>query len=251
MKCIRFYRGNISLVEDSYCRGATKPRQEERVCNVHPCPIWWTVTPWRPCSKTCGPGLQYRSVRCMHQTRNGSTVESPSHLCPSDKPSGVQNCILKACHMNWIVGPWSQCHALCGVGYRLRNVRCPVKGKCAHWKKPIARKSCFKVSCYDWTTGEWASCSAGCGLGKQKRLVSCTHRLTGKAGNSCNPGLKPATARKCKIKDCKKIDVVLETVCNQDKYSKKQCQTIAKYNLCSSRVWLDLCCKSCQDAGRL
>lgn len=41
MKCIRFYRGNISLVEDFNCKGATKPRQKERVCNVHPCPIWY------------------------------------------------------------------------------------------------------------------------------------------------------------------------------------------------------------------
>lgn len=41
MKCIRFYRGNISLVKDFYCKGATKPRQEERVCNVNPCPIWY------------------------------------------------------------------------------------------------------------------------------------------------------------------------------------------------------------------
>lgn len=44
----------------------------------------------------------------MHQTRNGTTEESSSHLCPSDKPSGVQNCIKKACHLNWMAGPWSQ-----------------------------------------------------------------------------------------------------------------------------------------------
>ena len=56
---------------------------------------------------TCGKGLQYRSVRCMRQTTNGTTVESPNHLCPRDKPSGVQNCIKKACHLNWVVGPWS------------------------------------------------------------------------------------------------------------------------------------------------
>ena len=68
----------------------------------------WEVSPWRPCSKSCGPGLQYRSVTCMHQTRNGTTEESSSHLCPSDKPSGVQNCIKKACHLNWMAGPWSQ-----------------------------------------------------------------------------------------------------------------------------------------------
>ncbi|XP_078378045.1 A disintegrin and metalloproteinase with thrombospondin motifs 19-like [Oculina patagonica] len=251
MRCIRFYRGNISLVQDFYCKGATKPRQEERVCNVHQCPIWWAVSPWRPCSKTCGPGLQYRSVTCMHQTRDGTTEESSSHLCPSDKPSGVQNCIKKACHLNWMAGPWSQCHGLCDVGYRLRKVRCPVEGKCAHREKPRTRKPCFKGSCYDWTTGKWGSCSAGCGSGMQSRPVTCTHRLTGKTGNTCNAGSKPATARECKLKECKEIDVVLETVCFKDKYSSKQCQAVVKYNLCSTRAWLDLCCKTCQDAGRL
>ena len=29
------------MVKDFYCKGATKPRQEERVCNVNPCPIWY------------------------------------------------------------------------------------------------------------------------------------------------------------------------------------------------------------------
>ncbi|KAL9987446.1 hypothetical protein ACROYT_G001759 [Oculina patagonica] len=211
----------------------------------------WAVSPWRPCSKTCGPGLQYRSVTCMHQTRDGTTEESSSHLCPSDKPSGVQNCIKKACHLNWMAGPWSQCHGLCDVGYRLRKVRCPVEGKCAHREKPRTRKPCFKGSCYDWTTGKWGSCSAGCGSGMQSRPVTCTHRLTGKTGNTCNAGSKPATARECKLKECKEIDVVLETVCFKDKYSSKQCQAVVKYNLCSTRAWLDLCCKTCQDAGRL
>lgn len=68
----------------------------------------WAVSPWRPCSKTCGQGLQYRSVRCMGQTGDGSIVERPNNLCPRDKPSGVQNCIRKACYLNWIVGPWSR-----------------------------------------------------------------------------------------------------------------------------------------------
>ena len=29
------------MVKDFYCKGATKPRQEERVCNVNPCPRWY------------------------------------------------------------------------------------------------------------------------------------------------------------------------------------------------------------------
>lgn len=250
VKCIRFYRGNISSVDDVFCKGATKPRQEERVCNVHQCPIWWAVSPWRPCSKTCGKGLQYRSVRCMRQTTNGTTVESPNHLCPRDKPSGVQNCIKKACHLNWVVGPWSHCHGLCGVGHRVRNVRCPVAGKCAHGKKPPSRKFCSRKSCYQWIIGRWSSCSAGCGSGVQRRSVTCLHRLTRRVGEKCSADSKPASQRQCKVKECKKIDVVLETVCHRDKYSSKQCRAVLRFDLCSTRGWLDLCCKTCEDAGR-
>ena len=68
----------------------------------------WAVSPWNPCSKTCGPGLQYRSVRCIHQAPDGTIGVSPSRLCTSDKPSGVQNCIRKACHLRWLADPWSQ-----------------------------------------------------------------------------------------------------------------------------------------------
>ena len=84
----------------------------------------WAVSPWRPCTKTCGRGLQYRSVRCMRQTRNGTTKESPSHLCPSDKPSGVQNCIKKACHLNWVVSPWSHVSHTGNKVFRALSIEC-------------------------------------------------------------------------------------------------------------------------------
>ena len=48
-------------------------------------------------------------------------------------------------------------------------------------------------------------CSAGCGLGMQRRPVTCKHILTGRAGNTCDTGSKPASARKCRLKECKKI----------------------------------------------
>ena len=53
----------------------------------------------------------------------------------------------------------SQCYGLCSVGHRVRNVRCPVTGKCAHGKKPLSRKSCLRGSCYQWNTGPWSSVS--------------------------------------------------------------------------------------------
>ena len=45
--------------------------------------------------------------------------------------------------------------------------------------------------------------------------------------------------------------VVLETDCKDDKYSKEQCQTVLKFDLCSTTAWLDLCCRTCQNAAQL
>ena len=39
-ECVRFLNGKIEIANERYCRGATKPRQDIRVCNEHPCPIW-------------------------------------------------------------------------------------------------------------------------------------------------------------------------------------------------------------------
>ena len=39
-ECVNFLRGKFETVDERYCQGATKPRQQFRVCNEHPCPIW-------------------------------------------------------------------------------------------------------------------------------------------------------------------------------------------------------------------
>jgi hypothetical protein len=36
-----------------------------QACNLQPCDFNFTVGPWSECSKYCGPGVQYRSVRCV------------------------------------------------------------------------------------------------------------------------------------------------------------------------------------------
>lgn len=39
-ECVSFMDGNFENVDERYCRDATKPRKDIRVCNEHPCPIW-------------------------------------------------------------------------------------------------------------------------------------------------------------------------------------------------------------------
>ncbi|XP_031561607.1 A disintegrin and metalloproteinase with thrombospondin motifs 7-like isoform X2 [Actinia tenebrosa] len=247
MKCVGFYRGEISFVEDFYCKDATKPQTQERVCNVHKCAIWWDVSPWQPCSTTCGGGVQKRLVTCKQEHRNGSRTLAPDHRCTDDKPSSLRNCIHKACHLKWRVGRWSRCYALCGVGVRRRSVTCPAKNMCSLSLKPTASKPCYSGPCLEWVTGEWSKCSARCGPGYQRRLVTCRHKLTGKKSNKCEKRKQPMDVKACKITECTSVQ---EPPCLQDKYNKKQCHSVLKYKLCHDKAWYSLCCKTCERIAR-
>lgn len=257
MRCIRVLKGNVSFVEDHLCKDATKSSHDVRVCNEYKCPIWWAVSPWQPCSKSCGMGLQYRRVTCRQELRNGSKTSATEHLCPSDKPSGVRICILRACYLQWTTGAWSKdCIALCGVekGHRRREVSCPINGMCSPWKKPPARKPCInKQPCfhiseksgdtYDWAKGGWSKCSVTCGEGIQRRLVKCMHTETGKLTEGCKPGEKPSEVKRCVLRACKRQ-------CVRDVYSQNGCQTVVKLALCGQRRWFNQCCKACQESGQ-
>ena len=84
----------------------------------------WAVSDWGPCSRTCGTGLQHRRVHCRRQLRNGSDTRAVSRTCPRDKPSGVRNCIERACYMQWITGQRSKV----GASEGLPRWRCLFKG---------------------------------------------------------------------------------------------------------------------------
>ncbi|CAB4017112.1 A disintegrin and metallo ase with thrombospondin motifs 17-like, partial [Paramuricea clavata] len=154
-ECVSFLNGKFEAVDERYCRGATKPRQEFRVCSEHPCPIWWSVTRWNRCSPNCGSGRQHRRVFCTRQFPNGTIARTSNHMCTKDKPSSKQNCYLRSCRVKWITNPWSKCYSICGKGYRFRNVHCPLRGLCDPNSKPASRKLCYGESCFSWNSGEW------------------------------------------------------------------------------------------------
>ncbi|XP_075053228.1 A disintegrin and metalloproteinase with thrombospondin motifs 1 [Mixophyes fleayi] len=78
----------------------------------------WVIEEWGECSKTCGSGLQRRSVECK------DLRGQPSKDCRSElKPDDVRSCADIPCPQ-WQLGDWSSCSKTCGKGFRKRLLKC-------------------------------------------------------------------------------------------------------------------------------
>lgn len=71
---------NKDAVNDSFCL-TEKPSETKEQCTAS-----WSVGSWGSCSKTCGSGVQYRSVTCQ-----------AGYNCTGSKPSTSQVCNTQAC----------------------------------------------------------------------------------------------------------------------------------------------------------
>ncbi|XP_028407987.1 A disintegrin and metalloproteinase with thrombospondin motifs 9-like [Dendronephthya gigantea] len=90
-------------------------------CENRECLPQWTTGYWSECSKSCGEGVQRRTVTCPVNDKNTSV------LCDNDrKPSLERRCNRGSCDSfyTWKIGPWSKCSATCGEGTMRRAVQC-------------------------------------------------------------------------------------------------------------------------------
>ncbi|VDN04037.1 unnamed protein product, partial [Thelazia callipaeda] len=113
------------------------------------------------CSKTCGTGYQFRPIECRirSKTSNFSAEASvQTRMCNGlTRPSVSKECAINPCDAKyrWSVGPWSQCSASCGLGFRRRRVRCldrdgrrVSRDLCDRSPdRPKRRESCFLRNC--------------------------------------------------------------------------------------------------------
>lgn len=77
-------------VNSSLC-SAVRP-ETEQVCNDEPCPAEWIVGNWSQCTRTCGNGLQRRSVTCRN------ILGALSLNCPRDvRPPSIRICRNEPC----------------------------------------------------------------------------------------------------------------------------------------------------------
>ena len=69
----------------------------------------WYVSGWRPCSRTCGKGVQTRKILCRQQVSRGQYSTLPDSNCAATKPEGpeTQDCNKIDCPAEKFPGEWS------------------------------------------------------------------------------------------------------------------------------------------------
>ncbi|XP_068090485.1 ADAMTS-like protein 1 isoform X2 [Hyperolius riggenbachi] len=115
------------VLGDDFCR-QPKPILVQ-ACNRFDCPPSWYITEWKPCSLSCGGGIQTREVICKQRLSDGSILELPETFCSSDRPLAQELCYNEDCPPEWSLTDWSQCSASCGEGSQVQTAVCKQKVK--------------------------------------------------------------------------------------------------------------------------
>ncbi|NWY26025.1 ATL2 protein, partial [Pheucticus melanocephalus] len=196
-------------VDESYCDALTRPEPTHEFCTGRDCQPRWETSRWSECSRTCGEGSQYRTVRCWKMLAPGFDSSVYDDLCEAAglaRPMERKACKNKACGPQWELSEWSECSARCGAaGTMKREVRCSVEAPlCDESRKPSSERECTGPPCdRRWTASDWGPCSGSCGEGRMSRFVACRN-LEGKviSSSQCDPATKPLAVHPCGDKNC-------------------------------------------------
>ncbi|XP_030607943.1 ADAMTS-like protein 2 isoform X3 [Archocentrus centrarchus] len=196
-------------VDDHHCDSLTRPEPTHELCTGKECPPRWETSGWSACSRTCGEGVQYRTVRCWKMLSPGLDSSVYDSLCLSHdlhKPASRKVCHGQSCGPQWEVSEWSECSARCGSqGVRTRDVRCSMERRlCNESSRPIESQECEGPPCdRRWTVSDWGPCSGVCGEGRMVRAVTC--RSSGglvMSDGQCDQSLRPLAIYPCGDRDC-------------------------------------------------
>jgi len=199
----------------------------ELSCNTQPCKaLEWVVSPFTPCSATCGGGFRSRNVTCVA----GGDSEVADDKCYAKlpgvvKPADKEQCATQPCETSrWLTGVWGSCSAKCNGGRRIRAVTCVDKdGKTvsdddclqSEGSKPVSAQSCNTGDCldYNFVRTPWSACSKRCDGGVRTRGVECTD-VTGKVADAENcftargSRAAPPSSEACNSQACTTYDWV-------------------------------------------
>uniref|UniRef100_H0WC62 Hemicentin-1 n=1 Tax=Cavia porcellus TaxID=10141 RepID=H0WC62_CAVPO len=146
---------------------------------------------WRPCSVTCGNGIQKRSRLCNNPlpANGGKPCEGPD--------SEMRNCKSKLCPVNGHWSEWSlweECTKTCGRGNRTRTRTCN-NPSAQHGGRPCEGNAVEIIMCNirpcpvhgAWSPWQpWGECSRSCGEGIQIRARLCNSPPPSFDGSYCS-----------------------------------------------------------------
>uniref|UniRef100_A0AAY4DYH8 PLAC domain-containing protein n=1 Tax=Denticeps clupeoides TaxID=299321 RepID=A0AAY4DYH8_9TELE len=137
------------VVPESQCPVETKPLATHP-CGGRECPPHWLSQDWERCNTTCGRGVKRRSVLCAGITGGKFQINDDEECDANIRPSDESTCFERPC-FKWYTTPWSGCTKTCGVGVRMRDVKCYqgreiVRG-CDPLTKPVAKQTCALQPC--------------------------------------------------------------------------------------------------------
>ncbi|XP_072561344.1 ADAMTS-like protein 2 [Paramormyrops kingsleyae] len=218
--CVRY---DGQEVDDSYCDSMTRPEPMHEFCTGPALPCRWETSQWSECSRTCGEGHQFRSVRCWRMMAPGFDSSVYDDLCRAaelPKPMGRKVCQNRACGPQWEVSAWSECSARCGGrGVQIREVRCSMEAwLCNDSAHPEAEREYEGPPCdRRWNVSDWGiragkpglylplcfQCSGPCGEGRMTRSVVCKNSSGSVISDAqCDLDLKPLVVYPCGEQNC-------------------------------------------------
>ncbi|KAM6182886.1 ADAMTS-like protein 2 [Erethizon dorsatum] len=183
------------VVPESQCQAETKPLAIHP-CGDRNCPAHWLAQDWERCNTTCGRGVKKRLVLCMELADGKPQTRSGPECGLAKKPPVESTCFERPC-FRWYTSPWSECTKTCGVGVRMRDVKCYqgtdiVRG-CDPLVKPVGRQACDVQPCPTEPPDDSCQDQPGTNCALAIKVNLCSHWYYSKACcRSCRP---PAPSR--------------------------------------------------------
>ncbi|TKS78181.1 ADAMTS-like protein 2 [Collichthys lucidus] len=137
------------VVPENQCSAENKPLAIHP-CGERDCAPHWLSQDWERCNTTCGRGMKQRTVLCVGINAGKFQTFDDEACGGSEKPDEESTCFERPC-FKWYTTPWSECTKTCGVGVRMRDVKCYqgrdlVRG-CDPLTKPPAKQTCTLQPC--------------------------------------------------------------------------------------------------------